>query len=63
MEALTWAAWKLSGFPRNKVIGTGTMLDSSRFRFLLSEKIGIAPKSCHGFVIGELGDNSGQSVL
>lgn len=58
VEALTWAAWKLSGFPRNKVIGTGTMLDSSRFRFLLSEKIGIAPKSCHGFVIGELGDNS-----
>ncbi|ESO05340.1 hypothetical protein HELRODRAFT_156879 [Helobdella robusta] len=58
VDILTWVAWKLSGLPRHRVLGSGTMLDSSRFRFLLSEKIGIAPKSCHGYIIGELGDHS-----
>lgn len=58
VDVLTYIAWKLSGFPRNRVIGSGTMLDSSRFRFQISERLKIAPQSCHGYVIGEHGDSS-----
>lgn len=58
VDVLTYIAWKLSGLPRNKVIGSGTMLDSSRFRFQISERLHIAPQSCHGYVIGEHGDSS-----
>lgn len=59
VDILTYVAWKLSGFPKNRVIGSGTNLDSGRFRFLLSQKLGAAPTSCHGWIIGEHGDTSG----
>jgi L-lactate dehydrogenase len=58
VDILTYVAWKLSGLPKNRVIGSGTNLDSSRFRFLMSQKLGVAPSSCHGWVIGEHGDSS-----
>ncbi|XKL59239.1 hypothetical protein PGB90_000255 [Kerria lacca] len=58
VDILTYVSWKLSGFPQNKVIGSGTNLDTSRFRFLISEKLNIAPESCHGWIIGEHGDSS-----
>lgn len=58
VDILTHVAWKLSGLPISRVIGTGTMLDSSRFKFLLSERFEIAPESVHGYVIGEHGDSS-----
>ncbi|XP_014662662.1 PREDICTED: L-lactate dehydrogenase-like [Priapulus caudatus] len=58
VDVLTYVAWKISGLPRNRVIGSGTNLDSSRFRFLMGERLGIAPSSCHGWVIGEHGDSS-----
>lgn len=58
VDILTYIAWKLSGLPRNKVIGSGTMLDSSRFRFQISERLHIAPQSVHGYVVGEHGDSS-----
>jgi len=57
-DILTYVAWKLSGLPKHKVLGSGTNLDSSRFRFLLSQKLGVAPTSCHGWIIGEHGDTS-----
>ncbi|PBC32885.1 L-lactate dehydrogenase [Apis cerana cerana] len=56
VDILTYVAWKLSGLPKNQVIGSGTNLDSARFRFLLSEKLKVAPTSCHGWMIGEHGD-------
>lgn len=59
VDILTYVAWKLSGLPRNRVIGSGTNLDSSRFRVYLSQKLGVAPTSCHGWIIGEHGDSSG----
>lgn len=59
VDILTYVAWKLSGLPQHRVIGSGTMLDSSRFRFLISERLKIAPQSCHGYIIGEHGDSSG----
>lgn len=59
VDILTYVAWKLSGLPKSRVIGSGTNLDSSRFRFLMSEKLNIAPSSLHGYIIGEHGDSSG----
>ncbi len=58
VDILTYVAWKISGFPKHRVIGSGTMLDSSRFRFLLSERLHISPRSVHGYIIGEHGDSS-----
>jgi L-lactate dehydrogenase len=57
-DILTYVAWKLSGLPQNRVIGSGTNLDSSRFRFLLAQRLNIAPTSMHGWIIGEHGDSS-----
>lgn len=62
VDILTYVAWKLSGLPKARVIGSGTNLDSSRFRFLMSQKLGVAPTSCHGWIIGEHGDSSGNCV-
>jgi len=58
VDILTWVVWKLSGLPVNRVVGSGTTLDSNRFRFLLAEKLSINPKSIHGYIIGEHGDSS-----
>ncbi|KAJ1365554.1 L-lactate dehydrogenase A chain, variant 2 [Parelaphostrongylus tenuis] len=58
VDVLTYVTWKLSGFPRERVIGSGTNLDSARFRYFMAEKLNIAPSSCHGWIIGEHGDSS-----
>ncbi|WKX93591.1 hypothetical protein Q1695_011116 [Nippostrongylus brasiliensis] len=58
VDVLTYVTWKLSGLPKENVFGSGTNLDSARFRFMLSEKLKIAPSSCHGWIIGEHGDSS-----
>jgi len=58
VDVLTYVTWKLSGLPKERVFGSGTNLDSARFRFLLSERLHIASSSCHGWVIGEHGDSS-----
>ena len=59
VDVLTYLAWKLSGLPKQRVIGSGTNLDSARFRFLLSDRLQMASSSCHGWIIGEHGDSSG----
>ena len=58
VDILAYVAWKISGLPKHRVIGSGTMLDSSRMRFLLSERFQIAPQNCHGYILGEHGDSS-----
>ncbi|XP_069686621.1 L-lactate dehydrogenase-like isoform X2 [Periplaneta americana] len=58
VDILTYVAWKLSGLPKNRVIGSGTNLDSSRLRFLMSQRLNLSPSSCHGWIIGEHGDSS-----
>ncbi|XP_027702609.1 L-lactate dehydrogenase A chain-like isoform X3 [Vombatus ursinus] len=58
VDILTYVTWKLSGFPKHRVIGSGTNLDSARFRFLIGSRLGVNPTSCHGWVIGEHGDSS-----
>uniref|UniRef100_A0A6P7FFN7 L-lactate dehydrogenase n=2 Tax=Diabrotica virgifera virgifera TaxID=50390 RepID=A0A6P7FFN7_DIAVI len=57
-DILTYVAWKLSGLPQHKVFGSGTNLDTSRFRFLISERLGCSSSSVHGWIIGEHGDTS-----
>lgn len=57
-DILTWVAWKLSGLPKHRVFGSGTNLDSARFTYLISQRLGVAPTSCQGWVIGEHGDTS-----
>lgn len=57
VDILTQVALRLSGRPKARVIGSGTVLDSNRFRFLVGEALGVSPRSVHGFVIGEHGDS------
>ena len=57
VDILTYAAYKLSGFPSNRVFGSGTVLDSARLKYLLGEHLGVDPRSVHAFIIGEHGDS------
>ncbi|UHA75439.1 L-lactate dehydrogenase [Paenibacillus sp. 481] len=57
VDILAYATWKFSGLPKERVIGSGTILDSARFRYLLSEEFGVAPTSVHAYIIGEHGDS------
>jgi L-lactate dehydrogenase len=57
VDVLTYAAWKWSGLPAGRVIGSGTIVDSSRFRRRLGERYGIATENVHAYVVGEHGDS------
>jgi L-lactate dehydrogenase len=57
VDVLTYAAWKLSGLPAERVIGSGTILDTSRFRYQLSRHFGVDARSVHAFITGEHGDS------
>ena len=57
VDILTYAAVKLSGFPENRVFGSGTVLDTARLKYLLGEHLSIDNRSVHAFIIGEHGDS------
>ncbi len=57
VDILTYASWKISGLPSQRVIGSGTILDTARFRFLLSQHAGVDARSVHATIIGEHGDS------
>jgi L-lactate dehydrogenase len=57
VDVLTYLIQKLSGLPTSKVIGSGTVLDSARFRYQISEHCGVDVKNVHGYIIGEHGDS------
>jgi len=57
LDVMTYATLKLSGFPKNRVIGSGTALDSARLRFLLGEHLEVDPRNVHAYIIGEHGDS------
>lgn len=57
VDIMTYMISKWSGLPVGKVIGSGTVLDSSRFRYLLGEKLGVDVRNVHGYMIGEHGDS------
>ena len=57
VDILTMLALELSGFPKERVLGSGTVLDTSRLRYLLSKKLEVDSKNIHAFIIGEHGDS------
>ena len=57
VDILTYAAAKLSGYPEGRVIGTGTVLDTARLKYLLGEHLSVDPRAVHAFIIGEHGDS------
>jgi L-lactate dehydrogenase len=57
VDIMTYVSLKLSGFPPNRVIGSGTILDTSRLRSLIGEKFQIDPRNVHAYIIGEHGDS------
>lgn len=56
VDILTYVTYRISGFPKNKVIGSGTVLDTARFRYLLGDHAGIDTRNVHAYIIGEHGD-------
>lgn len=57
VDILTYVAWRLSGYPQERVIGSGTVLDSARLRYLLGQRLAVNPQSVHAYIIGEHGDS------
>lgn len=56
-DVLTYAALKISGFPASRVIGSGTVLDTARLKYLLGNHLDVDPRNVHAFIIGEHGDS------
>ena len=56
-DILTYITLKISGFPKNKVIGSGTVLDTARLKYLLAEHLSVDSRNVHAFIIGEHGDS------
>ena len=57
VDVLTHVAWKLSGYPKERVIGSGTVLDTARLKQLLGEEMGVDSRNVHAFIVGEHGDS------
>jgi L-lactate dehydrogenase len=56
VDILTYVTVKISGWPTNKVIGSGTVLDTARFRYLIGEHANVDTRNIHGYILGEHGD-------
>ncbi len=57
VDILTYATWKFSGFPKEKIIGSGTSLDTSRLRVALANKLDVDPRNVEAYIMGEHGDS------
>jgi L-lactate dehydrogenase len=57
VDVLTYVTLKLSGLPAKRVFGSGTVLDSSRFRFLIAQRLKVAVQNVHAYIAGEHGDS------
>lgn len=58
VDLMTYVVYKTSGFPKERVIGSGTVLDSARLRYLIGDYLKIASKNVHAYIMGEHGDSS-----
>ena len=58
VDLMTYVVAKVSGLPKNHIIGSGTVLDSARLRFILSDYLKISSKNIHAYIMGEHGDSS-----
>src|SRR4051812_5652488 len=57
VDVLTYVTMKISGLPPKRVFGSGTVLDSSRFRFLIAQRLKVAVQNVHAYIAGEHGDS------
>jgi len=57
VDILSYVTWKVSGLPASRVIGSGTVLDTARFRSMLSSRLGLDARNVHAYIIGEHGDS------
>ncbi|WP_256757039.1 L-lactate dehydrogenase [Cohnella sp. WQ 127256] len=57
VDVMTYFSWRKSEWPVKRIIGSGTLLDSARFRYLIGDKLDIDPRSVHGHIVGEHGDS------
>lgn len=57
VDVLTYAAWKISGYPAHRVIGSGTVLDTARLKFIIGRHLDVDSRSVHAVIIGEHGDS------
>ena len=57
VDILTHIAYKISGFPKERVIGSGTVLDTARLKYMLGEHLEIAPQDVNTYIVGEHGDS------
>jgi len=57
VDSLTYLAWRLSGLPPQRVIGSGTILDTARLRYVLGARFDVDPRSVHAYIVGEHGDS------
>jgi L-lactate dehydrogenase len=57
VDIMSYFIWKKSDWPSRRIIGSGTLLDSARFRYLIGDKLGIDSRSIHAHIIGEHGDS------
>lgn len=58
VDLMAYVVWKVSGLPKNKVIGSGTVLDTARLRYLMADYLQISSKNIHAYIMGEHGDSS-----
>ena len=58
VDLMTYVVWKVSGLPKNKVIGSGTVLDTARLRYLIADYLKVSSKNIHAYIMGEHGDSS-----
>lgn len=58
VDLMTYVVWKVSGLPSNRVIGSGTVLDTARLRYLMADYLNISSKNIHAYIMGEHGDSS-----
>lgn len=58
VDLMTYVVYKVSGLPKNKVIGSGTVLDTARLRYMLADYFKVSSKNVHAYIMGEHGDSS-----
>lgn len=58
VDLMTYVVWKVSGLPQNKVIGSGTVLDTARLRYMMADYLKVSSKNIHAYIMGEHGDSS-----
>lgn len=58
VDLMAYVVWKVSGLPKNKVIGSGTVLDTARLRYLMADYLKVSSKNIHAYIMGEHGDSS-----